>query len=239
MGIDHVAPYGRWQVHRLQSRLGLFMDQRTELTEQDLRPQLRWISLLLLIAGLGIAGVALLAGILSPEVFSYFDLSRSYEEGLVFVEENLTAIRWTFTGVGVVEVLIGASLWLWASRMRKTLSGRQATAAAVAAWAGLLGGVTGLANRLTTAWLRSIEELVITGNEAVQPLALIEILAWSVAFVIIGVLIIRGPMPNWLGSVLIVFGLLPYFGFLPLWFFVGAIVLGITGLVRYRGAWSA
>ncbi|HZD23413.1 MAG TPA: hypothetical protein VE569_08445, partial [Acidimicrobiia bacterium] len=119
----------------------------------------------------------------------------------------------------------------------KTVSGGQATAATVAAWAGLLGGVIGLTNRLMTAWFQSVEDLVYTGNEsldAVQVIFLIGMLAWSTAFVIFGVLIFRGPMPKWLGIVLIVFGLLPYIGFLPLWFYFGAIVLGITGLVRFR-----
>ena len=59
-------------------------------------------------------------------------------------------------------------------------------------------------------------------------------LAWTTAFVIFGILIIRGSMPTWLGIVLIACGVLPYIGFLPMWYYVGAIVLGITNLVRFR-----
>jgi hypothetical protein len=42
-------------------------------------------------------------------------------------------------------------------------------------------------------------------------------------------------MPTWLGIVLILCGLLPAIGALPFWYYLGAIVLGITVLVRLRG----
>lgn len=212
------------------------MDHRTQLTEQDLRPQLRRVSLLFLIAGAG-----LLALIFNQPLFSYFDFSRTYDEALAYVRDNLTALRWMFTGVGLMELLLGASLWLWGIQVRKTVSGGWATAATVAAWAGLWGGVAALAGRHRTAWFQSVEDFAYTGEVRVDVLEIIfqtAFLAWTTAFVIFGILIIRGPMPKWLGIVLIVFGLLPFIGAVPAWYYLGAILLGITGLVRFREARS-
>jgi hypothetical protein len=212
------------------------MDRRTELTELDMRPQLRRVSLLFLIAGVG-----LLALIFSQPLFSYFDASRTYDEALAYVRDNLTALRWMFTGVGVMELVLGASIWLWGRQVRKTVSGGWATAATVAVWAGLWGGVAALASRLRLAWFRSVEDLVFTGNASFdfwEIVFLTGMLAWTTAFVIFGILMIRGPMPTWLGIVLILFGLLPYIGILPLWYYVGAILLGVTSLVRFREARS-
>jgi hypothetical protein len=212
------------------------MDHRTELTERDLWPQLRRVSLMFLIAG-----VVFLALILNPLIIGDFDASRPYDAGLAFVRDHLTALRWVFTGIGLVDLLLGASLWLWGNHVRKTVSGGQATAATVAAWAGLWGGVAGLAGRLRLAWFRSVEDLVFTGGmsfDVWEFVFLTGMLAWTTAFVIFGMLIIRGSMPTWLGIVLIACGVLPYIGFLPMWYYVGAIVLGITNLIRFREARS-
>ena len=209
------------------------MDHETELKEQNLRSRLRRVSLLFLFAGVG-----LLALIFNQPLLGYFDTSRTYEEALVYVGDNLTALRWMFTGVGVMDLLLGATLWLWGSQVRKTVSGGQATAATVAAWAGLWGGVAALGYRLRTAWFQSVEDFAYTGETSVgvpEVIFLTALLAWTAAFVIFGVLIIRGPMPKWLGILLIVFGFLPYIGILPFWYYFGAIALGITVLVRLRG----
>ncbi|MET0695862.1 MAG: hypothetical protein ABWZ58_00415 [Acidimicrobiia bacterium] len=208
------------------------MDHRIELTERDLSPQLRRVSLLFLLAGVLFLGL-----ILNPLIIGYFDAARPYDEGLAFVRDHLTALRWVFTGIGLVDLLLGASLWLWGNQVRKTVSGGQATAATVAAWAGLWGGVAGLAGRLRLAWFRSVEDLVFTGGmrfDVWEFVFLTAMLAATTAFVIFGILMIRGSMPTWLGIVLIACGFLPYVGFLPMWYYVGAIVLGITNLVRFR-----
>jgi hypothetical protein len=212
------------------------MDHGTDLREQGLRPEMRLEAILFLIAGVG-----LLALIFNNPLFSYFDVSRTADEALAYVRDNLTGLRWMFTGVGVMDLLLGSSLWLWGTHVRQTVSGRQATAATFASWAGLWGGVVLLATRLTTAWFQSVEDLAYTGEVrlgAVEIMFLTGLLAWTIAFVIFGVLVIRGPMPKWLGIVLIACGVLPYVGFLPFWYYFGAIVLGITVLVRLRGARS-
>jgi hypothetical protein len=43
-----------------------------------------------------------------------------------------------------------------------------------------------------------------------------------------------GAMPTWLGVVWIVCDILFWFGILPLWFFVGALVFGVWGVIRFR-----
>jgi hypothetical protein len=101
--------------------------------------------------------------------------------------------------------------------------------------------VAALAGRHRTAWFQSVEDFAYTGEVRVDVLEIIfqtAFLAWTTAFVIVGILIIRGPMPKWLGIVLIVFGLLPFIGAVPAWYYLGAILLGITGLVRFREARS-
>jgi hypothetical protein len=45
-------------------------------------------------------------------------------------------------------------------------------------------------------------------------------------------------MPTWLGIVLIVCGFLPGIGAIPAWYYIGAIVLGVAGLIRFREARS-
>jgi hypothetical protein len=216
--------------------VGVVMDKRTELTERDLRPQLRRVSLLFLIAG-----IVFMALIFNPLIFGYFDASKTYDEALAYARDNLTALRWMFTAIGLIDLLLGVSLWLWGTQVRKTASGRQATAATVAAWAGLWGGVAALAGRLGTAF-QSVEDLVYTGEvrfDVIQIVFGTGMLGWTIAFVIFGVLIIRGPMPTWLGIVLIVFGFLPFIGAVPAWYYLGAILLGITGLIRLRDGRSA
>jgi hypothetical protein len=211
------------------------MDRGTELKVQDLKPQLRRVALLILIAG-----VVWLALIFNQPLFGYFDFSRTFDEALAYARDNLTALRWMFTGLGVMGLLLGASLWLWGNQARKTESGRWATAATVAAWTGLWGGVAQLAERLWTA-LQSVEDLAYTGARDLDALAIIALtawLAWTISFVIFGVLIVRGPMPKWLGIVLIVFGLLPAIGAIPAWYYMGATLLGVTSLVHFRGARS-
>jgi hypothetical protein len=214
----------------------MFMDHRTELREQDIRPQLRRVSLLFLIAG-----VVFLSLIFNPLILGYFDASRPYDEGLAFVRDNLTALGWAFTGIGLTDLLLGASLWLWGKQVRKIVSGGQATAAMVAAWAGLWGGVAGPVGRLRTAWFQRVEDRVFTGEmsfDVVEILFSTGMLAWTIAFVIFGVLIIRGPMPTWLGILLIICAFLPAIGAVPAWYYIGAIVLAITGLIRFRGVRS-
>jgi hypothetical protein len=57
----------------------------------------------------------------------------------------------------------------------------------------------------------------------------------DVPLIVFGVLMIRGAMPTWLGVVWIVCGVLFWAtGFLPLWFFVGSLTLGIWGLLNFR-----
>jgi hypothetical protein len=208
------------------------MAQGTELKDQDLRSQLRLVSVLFLIAG-----SVFLALIFNQPLFGYFDASRTYDEAVAYVQDNLTALRWMFTGVGVTDLMLGASLWLWGNHLRRSFSGGEANAAWFAAWAGLWGGLAALAGRLSTAWFLSVEDLAYTSEVSFDVMGIIFLtgmLAWTIAFVIFGVLIIRGPMPTWLGVVLIACGVLPMIGAIPAWYYLGAIVLGITLLVRLR-----
>ena len=99
------------------------MDHRAELTDQGLTP-LRRVSVLFIIAG-----VVFLALIFNPLIFGYFDASKPYDEGLAFVRDNLTALRWMFTAIGLTDLLLAATLWLWGTQMRRTMSAGQATAA--------------------------------------------------------------------------------------------------------------
>ena len=97
-----------------------------------------------------------------------------------------------------------------------------------------MAGVTTLLCRLTP-WVEDAEQ-VASGDTGVLHMLLFipAAVGMSLSFVVFGALMVRGPMPTWLGIAWIVFGLLFWVGILPLWFFVAGLVFGIWGLRRFR-----
>ena len=197
--------------------------------EATLRPELRKVSGLFLAAG-----VLFLPLILNPVTIGIF--SKSDAERLAHVEDNWSAIQLLFTGMGVADIGLGVALWLWGQRVCRIHADGQARAAAVAATLGLVGGAIGLVTRWY-AWTQDTKEFHDFFDDVPIWAILTQLTGFvllSVAMVIFGVLMVKGPMPRWLGITFAACGLLVYpTGLLPLWYYVGAIVLGIAGLRRY------
>ena len=201
-------------------------------TESSLRPQLWRVCLLFLVVG-----VVFFPLILNPITIGIF--SKSDAERLLHVEDNWATIRLLFTGMGVADVGLGIALSLWGRRVSSIHSERQARAAVVAAWLGLGGGAISLVTRWYLWTQDAIEFHEFFNNVPAWAISiqLAAFLMLSASMVTLGVLMVKGPMPRWLGIVFAACGLLVYpTGLLPLFFYVGAIVLGAAGLRRYRAA---
>lgn len=199
-------------------------------TEASLRRQLWRVCLLFLVVG-----IVFFPLILNPTTIGIF--SKSDAERLLHVEDNWATIRLLFTGMGVADVGLGIALWLWGRRVFSIHSARQARAAVVAAWLGLGGGFISLITRWYV-WTQDAIEFHEFFDDVPAWAISVQLAAFlmlSASMITLGVLIVKGPMPRWLGFVFAACGLLVYpTGLLPLFFYVGAIVLGITGLRRYR-----
>lgn len=188
---------------------------------------LRRLSLLFLLSG-----VCFFPLIFS--VFLTFFGSDVEAENIQRVVEHPTVLRLLLTGIGVTEVALGVALWLWGRHVSTQSPGRRGLVARAFGWVGLVAGCTQCIAWSVT-WFRDAESLGadVTGsatfyfNEAGG-------LALSLTFLTFGWLMIRGAMPVWLGVVWIACGLLYWLGLLPLWFFVGALVFGIRGLIAFR-----
>ena len=175
--------------------------------------------------------------IMNPLVIDYFD-AESEADRLEHVEPNLTALRLVFTGIGITEVALGFAVWIWGRKVADRTSGRRGDIANAFAWVALAGGFVALLTRLS-AWIDDAEDL------AADDLSVFDIatglVGWggfSLSFIVFGYLMIRGAMPTWLGVVWIICGVMFWLGILPLWFFVGALVFGIRGLIKFRAGSS-
>lgn len=200
--------------------------------EAALQSQLRRISLLFLLSAL-----LFFPMIMNPVTFGVFDETKTDAESLAFIEDHWLAIRLLFTGMGVAELGLGLAFWSWGRSTSAMWSGRNATAAVVAGGLGLAGGVVNLITRWFV-WTKDAQGFFDFGEDIPAWGLAVQLAGWlmfSGAMLVFGAQMVRGPMPNWLGIVFGLCGLLVYpTGMLPLWFYLGAIVLGIAGLRRYR-----
>jgi hypothetical protein len=171
--------------------------------------------------------------IMNPLIFGFFD-AESDAERLEHAESHLGGLRLVFTGIGITELVLGVGLWLWGRRVAGRTSGRRGDAANAMAWVALIAGILALIKRLS-AWIDDAEELA-SDDLSVADIAfgLISGGGTSLAFIVFGYLMIRGVMPTWLGVVWILCGIMFWVGILPLWFFVGALVFGIRGLIKFK-----
>ena len=195
--------------------------------EQSEAKDLRRLSLLFVMCA-----VCFFPLIMNPLVIDYFD-AESDAARLEHVESNLGALRLVFTGIGITEVALGFAVWLWGRKVAEQTRGRRADVANAFAWVALAGGIVALITRLS-AWIDDAEQFA---NDDLSTWDIATgLVGWggfSLAFIVFGYLMIRGAMPTWLGVVWIICGVMFWVGILPLWFFVGALVFGIRGLIRF------
>ena len=197
------------------------------MTDVELRKSLRKASAWLLIPVL-----IFFPMILNPIIVGFYDPTKSEAELLAFREENWVAARLLFTGIAVSFVVMGFALRGWGRKLAALSPGRSTALADAAGWASVAGGVLSLL-AYGSIWLRTPSEFADFLDSTVG--TVVFIVAWipfSVAFVLLGILTFRLREPRWLGFVLPLIAVLPFVTLLPLWFFVGAVVAGITGLIR-------
>lgn len=180
-----------------------------------------------------LCGLAFFAMTFNPLIFGFFD-AESDAERLAHAEDHLGALRVLFTGIGLAEVVLGAALWAWGTAVARNTGGRRARVAKLFGRVAAVAGGVALATRLT-AWFDDAEALAsddLSASDIV--LGLVGGGGFSLAFVVFGYLMIRGAMPTWLGATWIVCGVMFWLGILPLWFFFGALVFGVRGVIRFR-----
>jgi hypothetical protein len=201
-------------------------------TEAALRPDLRKTCLVFLVFA-----VLFFPMILNPITFELFDDTKTDAESVAYIQDHWLAIRFLFSGIGIADLGLGVAFWLWGRHVTRLYSGKMATGAIVAAWLGLAGGVINLITRLYV-WSKDAQGFFDFGEDIPGWALAVQLTGWvmfSAAMIIFGVLMVKGPMPTWLGVVFALCGLLVYpTGMLPLWFYLGALILGIAGLRRYR-----
>ena len=194
---------------------------------------LRGIALLFLLTA-----IAFFAMIMNPLTFGYFD-AESEADRLAHVEDHLGALRLLFTGIGITEVALGVALWLWGRQVAEHTPGRRGDVAGAFGWVALVAGVVSLLTRLT-AWIDNPEALASDDLSASDIVfGVVAGGGFSLTILVFGYLMIRGAMPTWLGIVWIICGVLFWLGILPLWFFFGALVFGVRGLIKFRAGATA
>lgn len=172
--------------------------------------------------------------IFNPIIFGFYDPTKSEAELLAFREEHWLAIRLLFTGIGATFLIMGFALRAWGRQLASLSPGRSVALAEASGWAGVAGGVLSLL-AYGSVWLRTPLEMTdFLGSAAATAVFVVAWIPLAVAFVLLGVMTFRQRAPRWLGVLLPVIAVLPFATLLPLWFFVGAVVAGITGLIRYR-----
>ena len=179
------------------------------------------------------AGVVFFAATMNPLIFDFFDAEDDAER-LAHVVDNHTALRLLFTGIGVADAVLGLALWIWSRHVVAASSGRRRTTADILGHVAVVVGIVSALLRLTV-WIEDAESFA---SSDVDALDIVYVVAGGAGFSItiagLGYLMIRGAMPTWLGVIWVLCALLFWLGILPLWFFVGAVVFGVRGLIAFR-----
>lgn len=180
-----------------------------------------------------VAALAFFPMILNPLIFGFFD-AESEAERLAHVNDHLGGLRLLFTGIGLAEIALGVALWSWGNRVADRTPGRRGVIASRVGQVALAAGFVAFLTRLS-AWVEDAEALAsddLTVTDIVC--GLVAGGGLSLSFLAFGYLMIRGAMPTWLGVVWMFCGVMFWLGILPLWFFFGALVFGIRGVIRFR-----
>jgi hypothetical protein len=152
---------------------------------------------------------------------NYFDDDPTVVAAAI-AEHNLE-IWILLVGVGLGLFILGVALYVLGGVLAEMGSGRRATVASVVRWAPLLAGVLGL-----VVYLRGPS----TEESFLEAFFIVPFALTCVAFITYGVLMIMVGLPRWMGIVaILVGGLLPWLGLLPLWWFVAGVPLAV-GLLR-------
>ena len=172
--------------------------------------------------------------IFNPIIFGFFD-AESDAARLKHVREHLTMLRLLFSVIGITELTVGFSLWIW-GRRQVHLPGRSGNVARGLSWVALTAGIAAIISRWAV-WLQDSEQIAAGDGASLAMLTfIVAAVGFSLAFIVFGLLMIRGPMPTWLGAVWVFCGVIFWVGILPLWFFVASLVFGVRGVLKTRAA---
>jgi hypothetical protein len=180
-----------------------------------------------------VCGVLFFPMIFNPVIFGFFD-AESDAERLEHVQDNLNALRLLFSGIGVTELFLGFALWRWGQMVLRYLPGRSGSIGNAFSWVAVAAGVAAILSRWAN-WLSDAAQIASGDPSSFEMLVFgLAAVGFSLTFIIYGVLMIRSSLPTWLGGVWVFCGVIFWVGILPLWFFVGAVVFGIWGLLSLR-----
>jgi len=196
-----------------------------------------------LLRGAGLAtlggGVWLSAIIALPNLRAVYETEES---ALAALRENRAEVflGWSMFALG--EALVGVGIWMIARQISRTEPGWKSTVAGAAGWAFLVAALTSALIRVwPPLWSASAEDLAQGTSEMWWGILIGAVwVVMSVAFVTLAVVLLRSAAwPTWLGVVLIPLGVLPLILFLPLFYWVGAVLLGVTVLTGRASATPA
>lgn len=184
------------------------------------------------------AGLATIGGVvwmtplfLLANLRAYYESDNQYE--LAIAHRAELTLGWTLFAVG--EALVGVGIWMIAQQIARSESGWKARAAGIASWVFLVAALVSAVLRVVPEdWTVSAEDLA-ADRIPLWSLVLVSAVwyAMSAAYALLAVVLIASrAWPTWLGIVLVVLGVLPLVIQLPMFFWIGAIVFGITAAVR-------
>ena len=140
---------------------------------------------------------------------------------------------WSIMAIG--DLLVGIGIWLISRVVARIETGRLATIALVGGRVALVAcTASALIRAYPPGWFTSAED-VASVQTALPFVALVFLIwgAYSAAYIAIGVVLVKGQTwPTWLGIAMIVLAIPPLVMFLPLFYAVGAILLGVVLLLR-------
>lgn len=138
--------------------------------------------------------------------------------------------------VGLGQLLLGIGAAVLARGISLAESGWRATATRWGAWLIAIGGIAGALAYAWPGYWFDDEALVRVGETGVSTAVFVA--GWvllAAGFIAVAAVLLSGqPWPRWTGVVLVVFALLPFVTFLPLFFQVGAVIAAVGIVVGIR-----
>lgn len=127
-------------------------------------------------------------------------------------------------GAGLGVLILGVALYVLGGVLAELMTGPRATVPALVRWLPLVAAAV-----LAAVYFRGP-----TVQDSLDALFTVGFTIMCVAFVAYGILMIIARLPKWMGVVAILLGgIMPWLGFLPLWWFVAGVALAV-GLLRWE-----
>jgi hypothetical protein len=164
------------------------------------------------------------------------DALQDYRAGTLADHRTQVLVGYGLIGLG--QLLLGVGAAVLARGIARAESGWRATSAGWGAWLIALGGVAGGVTYAWPGYWFDDEALVLLGLTSVSTAVFVAgFLLLAAGFVAVAAVLVSGhPWPRWAGVALVVFAVLPFVTFLPLFFQVGAVIAAIGIVIGLRPA---